>query len=38
MVRFVQRYLQYRRVGFSRKSAVRYAWLVTTGGWAIPTF
>ncbi len=36
MVRFVQRYLQYRRVGFGRTSAFRYAWLVATGGWVMP--
>ena len=28
MVRFVVRYLQYRRVGFGRIAALRYAWLV----------
>ncbi len=32
MLRFVQRYLQYRRVGFGRFAALHYAWLVSTGG------
>jgi hypothetical protein len=36
MIRIFQRYLQYRRVGFGRISAFHYAWLVTTGGRAIP--
>ena len=35
MIRFVQRYLQYRRVGIRRIAALHYAWLVTTGGRAI---
>jgi len=28
MTRFIQRYLEYRRVGHSRISAWRFAWLV----------
>ena len=32
MVRFLKRYVQYRRVGFGRIAAFHYAWLVSTGG------
>lgn len=32
MVWFIRRYLQYRRVGFGRIAAWRFAWLVGTGG------
>ena len=31
MVRFLRRYFQYRRVGFSRTAAFHFAWLVSTG-------
>ncbi len=30
MFQLLQRYLQYRRVGFGRISAMRFAWLVVT--------
>jgi len=30
MSQFLQRYVQYRRVGFARLAAVRFAWLVVT--------
>jgi hypothetical protein len=32
MVRFLKRYVQYRRVGFGRFAAFRYAWLVSSSG------
>jgi hypothetical protein len=32
MIRFEQYYLEYRRVGFSRLDAFRFAWLVVTAG------
>jgi hypothetical protein len=31
MARFLQRYVQYRRVGFGRIAALRFAWLVSAG-------
>jgi hypothetical protein len=30
MSQFLQRYVQYRRVGFGRWAAFRFAWLVVT--------
>ncbi len=30
MSQFLQRYVQYRRVGFGRWAAIRFAWLVVT--------
>jgi hypothetical protein len=30
MAQFLQRYFQYRRVGFDRVAAARFAWLVST--------
>jgi hypothetical protein len=30
MLQLLQRYLQYRRVGFGRLAAFRFAWLVVT--------
>jgi hypothetical protein len=30
MARLVQRYIQYRHVGFGRVAAIRFAWLVVT--------
>ena len=38
MVRFLKRYLQYRRVGFSRIAAFHYAWLVSSNGRPLPLF
>jgi hypothetical protein len=32
MVRLYQRYLDYRRVGFKRTAAFRFAWLVVMAG------
>jgi hypothetical protein len=32
MIRFEQYYLEYRRIGFSRLDALRFAWLVATAG------
>ena len=31
MVRFLVRYVEYRRVGFGRVAALHYAWLVSSG-------
>jgi hypothetical protein len=31
MVEFLQHYFQYRRVGFGRHAALRFAWLVKSG-------
>ena len=31
MARFLQRYFQYRRVGFGRMAALHFAWLVSSG-------
>ena len=32
MARLCQHYLDYRRVGFNRLDAMRFAWLVVVGG------
>jgi hypothetical protein len=37
MVRFFQRYFEYRRVGYSRLNALHFAWLVTTARRPLPS-
>lgn len=36
MTQLLQRYLQYRRVGFGRLAAFHYAWMVTSAGTGKP--
>ncbi len=36
MTRFIQRYIEYRRVGYSRLAALHFAWIVTSARRPLP--